>query len=33
MLEENVYDHFTNADFRKLLNPEDPKNLLEDLTF
>ena len=33
MLEENVYEHFTNADFRKLLTPEAPKSLIEDLTF
>ena len=33
MLEEDVYDHFTNADFKKLLSPDDPTSLLEDMTF
>ena len=28
-----MYEHFTNQDFRKYLNPDDPKSLIEDLTF
>ena len=33
MMEENVYQFFTNAEFKKLLDPDDPNNVVEDLTF
>ena len=33
MMEENVWDYFTNAEFKKLLDPNDPNNIVEDLTF
>ena len=32
-MEENVWDYFTNAEFKKLLDPQDPNNIVEDLTF